>query len=353
MNKRYFVTSLVVVLCLSMAPSAFGQAGLTPDTEVETKKLGQTGMKFLSVSIDARATAIGSAMTAQWEGSSTSMLYNPASMAFMPGNFHVAAGNLGFIADIGYNQATAAYRPSWGNVGVFGLSLVGVDYGDFIGTVRADNTDGFVETGIFNPTSAAIGFGYARSFSERFSAGANIKMAFQNFVGEFVTSQVFETGEVLSMESYRSRTVAFDFGILYSTGFRSLVIGMSARNFSRDLTYVRERFELPLTFQIGVAMDLIDFTAMDPNMHSIMAHVDAQRPRDFDEHVRFGIEYTFMNIVSLRGGFEQAAVSEEQGFSLGAGLNYDMGGARFGADYAYTDFGLFGSLDRFALHIGF
>ena len=352
MNKRYVVTPLIVMLCLSMAPAAFGQAGLSPDTEVETVKRAQTGMKFLSMSVDARAAAIGSAMTAQWQGSSTSMLYNPASMAFMPGSFHVGAGNLGFIADINYNQATAAFRPSGGNLGVFGISWVNVDYGDFIGTIRAANDNGFVETGVFSPTSMAVGFGYARSFSDRFSAGANIKMAVQDFVGEFTTSQNFETGDVLSTDTYRSNTVAFDFGILYSTGFRSLVIGMSARNFSRDLTYVRERFELPLTFQIGAAIDIIDFTSMDPNVHSVMAHIDAQRPRDFDEHIRFGLEYTFMNIVSLRGGFEQAAVSEEQGFSLGAGLNYDMGSARFGADYAFTDFGLFGSVNRIALHVG-
>ena len=41
-------------------------------------------------------------------------------------------------------------------------------------------------------------------------------------------------------------------------------------------------------------MNVVDFTAINPDMHSIQLHVDAQRPRDFAEHIRFGVEYTFM-----------------------------------------------------------
>ena len=87
--------------------------------------------------------------------------------------------------------------------------------------------------------------------------------------------------------------------------------------------------------------------------HSLMLHVDAQRPRDFVEHIQFGLEYTFMNIFSLRGGFEQLGLDEEQGISLGGGLHYDVNNLRFGADYAYTDFGLFGDLNRVAIQVGF
>ena len=69
--------------------------------------------------------------------------------------------------------------------------------------------------------------------------------------------------------------------------------------------------------------------------------------------LRFGAEYTFLGIVSIRGGFEQLGVSEEQGVSLGGGLKYEAGTMRFGANYAWTDFGLFGSVNRFGLQVGF
>ena len=353
MKKRFYTSTLLLIAALVLVPSVFAQAGLSPDTEVETEKRAQTGMKFLSTSVDARAAALGSAMTAEFSGSSVSMFYNPASMAFMEGQGHASVGITEFIADINYNIASAAYRPGGGNYGVFGISIMSVDYGDFIGTIRADNEQGFIETGSYSPTGLAVGLGYARSFSDRFAAGANIKFVSQNIGDDFVTSQDFATGSVVSTESYSQSTVAFDFGIVYATGFRSLIIAMSARNFSRELTYVRENFELPLTFQIGVAMNRMDFTSMNTDTHSLMLHVDAQRPRDFNEHLRFGLEYTFMNIISLRGGFEQLGLDEEQGVSLGGGLKYAVNNIRFGADYAYTDFGLFGNLNRVAIQVGF
>src|SRR5690606_1745759 len=316
--------------------------------------------KFLSTSLDARGTAIGGALTAELDGSSVSMFYNPASMAGMDGMFHASFNDLQFITDIHYLGASVAFRPPGGNYGVVGLSVTSVDYGEFIGTIRANNEQGFVETGNYSPTALAIGLGYARAFTDRFSAGAHVKYAYQNIGDGFVTTQEFgeQSGETFNPDAvtgthdYSIGTVAVDFGVAYHTGFRSLIIAMSVRNFAQELSYVRERFELPLTFQLGTSFNVIDLTNLNPDMHSLTIHLDAQRPRDFQEHVKFGAEYTFMNLLSLRAGFEQA-VSEEQGISLGAGLHHALGGFSFGADYAYTDWGLFGSVQRIGVQIGF
>ena len=186
--KKCYLHTLMLVLALTLAPAALGQQTVTPDTNVETEKRAQTGFKFLSTSIDARAAALGGALTAEIDGSSVSMFYNPASMAGMDGSFHANLSQLQFISDINYNIASVAYRPGGGNYGVFGLSLTAVDYGEFIGTIRANNEAGFIETGLFSPTALAVGVGYARSFSDRFSAGAHIKYAFQDFDGSFATS---------------------------------------------------------------------------------------------------------------------------------------------------------------------
>ncbi len=354
MKKYTFLSALTMTaLLFSGLSMSYGQVGLTSNTEVETNKRAQTGMKFLSTSVDARAAAIGSAMTAELVGTSTSMFYNPASMGFMPGRMHAGATTMSFIADFAYTQASVALRPSTErNYGVIGVSLVSVDYGEFNHTIRSNNEQGFVENGTYSPTAISLGLGYARSFGDHFSTGANIKLVHQDMGSGFVTSQNFETGVTETTEDYSAQTVAFDFGVVYATGFESLVIGMSARNFAGEQTYVRERFELPLTFQIGFAMNLVDFTAINPDMHSIQLHVDAQRPRDFSEHVRFGLEYTFMDIASLRGGFEQLGVSEEQGFSAGVGFQYELRNVHIGADYAYTDFGVFGTVNRIGLQIG-
>ena len=359
MKSRFYAYLLTVSVALLFAASASAQQTVSPETDIETNKRAQTGMKFLSTAVDARAAAVGGALTAETAGTSTSLFFNPASMAGMDGNVHVAFNDLQFITDIHYIGASAAFKPGTGNLGVFGVSVMSVDYGEFIGTIRANNEQGFVETGNYSPTALSVGFGYARSFSDRFSAGAQLKYAYQNIGDGFVTAQEFDDqtgndfddGLVTSREDYKQGTIAVDFGIVYATGFRSLVIGMSARNFSRELVYVRERFELPLTFQIGAAMNLLDLTNMNPDQHALVLHVDAARPRDFAEHIKFGLEYTFMDLISLRGGFQQA-ISEEEGISLGAGLHHEFSGIRVGADYAYTDWGLFGDVQRIGIQVG-
>ncbi len=360
MKRSLSTTWLIAALCLLMAPSALAQTNIPgPDTEVETDKRAQTGFKFLTTSVDARASAMGGAVTSSTEGSSASLFYNPASLSRMESSFHASAGVVEHLVDLRYSYASAAYAPVGGQYGVFGVSFMNVDYGDFFETIRADNQDGFIEIGTYSPTAMALGLGYARSFTDRFSVGGQVKYALQD-LGTFAVSRVndggtpVDDGTNIATRDYSLNTIAVDFGVLYNTGFRSLTIAMSTRNFSQELIYERERFELPLTFQIGMSMDLMDLTSLDPNMHSLNFAVDAQRPRDFVEHLKIGTEYTLMNVLSLRGGWSQAFVGREdteEGLSFGAGLQYEVSGMGFGADYAYTDFGLFGELQRIALQV--
>ena len=346
MHRPLNTLILLAALMMVLVPSAFAQ-DVTPDTEVEGEKVAQTGMKFLSTSMDARATALGGAVTADESfASSAALLYNPATMARMNHTFHVGFSNVQFIDDIQYSGFTAAFQPAGGALGIFGFSIVSVDYGEILNTIRADSESGFEDRGSFSPTSLALGVGYARSFTDRFSVGAQIKYVEQDLGNQFITSS--------STRDFSESTVAFDFGILYNTGFRSLVLGMSARNFSSEVTYVQNSFELPLTFQIGLSMDLIDFSALDPNMHSFKFRVDASRPRDFQEHVKVGGEYTFMDIFSLRAGMAEAFVQdEERGMSLGAGVNLNVSNVNITADYSFTEFGVFDNVNRFSVALGF
>ncbi|MEM8484666.1 MAG: PorV/PorQ family protein [Bacteroidota bacterium] len=349
MNRSLKSSMLLVALMMVLVPSSFAQVEEDFD-QVDTEKIAQTGMKFLTTSLDARATALGGAVTADESyNTSTALFYNPAGMARMSGTFHVGFSNTAFIEDINYNAFSVAFQPQGGNYGVFGLSILSLDYGEIEQTIRADTDAGFVRLGTFSPTAMAIGLGYARSFTDRFSVGAHFKIATQDLGSQPESADAGAT----TNRDFKESTVAVDFGVLYNTGFRSLTIGMSARNFSQEVTYVTESFELPLTFQIGLAMDLVDFTSMDPNVHSIQFSVDAQRPRDFQEHVKAGAEYTFMDLLSLRAGIAEAFVQDqERGFSLGAGLNFNLSNINVTADYSYTDFGVFDGVNRFSLALG-
>jgi hypothetical protein len=322
----------------------------------QQQKLAQTGMKFLNVSLDARASSFGDAVTSL-ENNSSAMFYNPAGMAHFEGVADISLGYTDFMpdADIKYYHGSVAFAPSDGDYGVFGLSFVSVDYGDFYGTVRADNDQGFLDVGTFSPTAIAIGFGYAKSLSEKFAVGGNVKYVRQS-LGTSVVGNVAVDPPTLNYASGTTQeneldVLAFDFGLIYKTGFKSLNLGMSVRNFAREVKYKEEGFQLPLIFQIGTSFNFSDIMELDKNEHSILVTVDANHPRDFPEQILFGFEYTFMNLLSLRGGY--STPNDERGISAGVGLKQNVEGLNLGVDYSYTDFGVFRNIHRITVNFAY
>ena len=327
---------------VALAAPCRAQTDDAPETNRD--KRAQTGMKFLSVSGDARAAALGSATTAL-EGGAAMLFENPAGMAWMEGTTDLMLGQTQWITGIDYNHAAAAFRPAGGRFGVIGVSLVSTDYGEMTETVFAENDQGYEELGTFSPAAFSVGLGYARVLSDRFSVGGQVKYANQDLGSSAVTN---EGGSYTRQENEKG-TLAYDFGVHYKTGYESLTFAVAARNFAPELAYVEESFQLPLTFQIGVAMDLVDLTALDPNVHRLQLSVNANNPRDFSEQIKVGGEYTVFNTLSLRGGY--VFPSDSESFHLGAGVQQSLGGFGLGADYAYSDLGVFSGVHRVAVRL--
>lgn len=343
MISRLLATILFCVVSLGLSYQVAAQ-----DPGEENTKRAQTGMKFLSASLDPRAAAIGGAVTT-FEMRSVSMFYNPAGMAHMEDFGHFAAGMMQWIADINYSQASFAISPAEGRYGVFGLTAMQVDYGDLEGTIRADNEQGYERTGNFSPTALAIGIGYAYPVTDRVSVGGNVK-----YVVEDLGDSIMDTDG--TTKSNRLGTTAYDFGIRYDTRYRGIIFAMSARNFSPAVTFEQESFELPLEFSIGLSADVMNVLESDPTLsenHSFMMSVNGVTTRDFSERMHLGGEYTFMNTFSLRAGYSLPGTDYEEGLSLGAGLQVSAGGLDLGADYAFTRFDVFGDVNRVALNVGF
>ncbi len=341
---------IAVILCLS-ATAALAQTD-APVEQPGTEKRAQTSFKFLSVSTAPRVAAIADAVTAVEGLSSQSLFYNPAAMARMGSRIHAAMSQTRWIGDIDYNAASLSFRPAGGIYGVIGVSIMAVNYGEVIGTIRADNERGYLdysEIGLSNPSPSALtfGVGYARGLTDRFAVGGHVKYAQQD-MDEGVLSAADAS---YSTTGNGVGTVAFDFGVLYNTGFRSLNFAMSARNFSRELTYVEENFELPLTFRIGLSMNMADLADLNTDMHSLLLAVDAERPRDFDEQLKIGGEYTFMRILSLRAGY--AFPSDIQGMNVGVGVHHEVQGFGIGADYGYSSLEVFDDVHRLSIEVSF
>jgi len=308
----------------------------------ENIKIAQTGMKFTTVPVDARGSALSSAMTSL-EGNATSIFYNPAGMARMTEAFSLSVGKMQWIAGINYNMGSIAYAPKSGQYGIFAVSFLAVDYGQLQGTIRADNNLGYLDTGEFNPTAYALGIGFAKALTNRFSVGFHAKYVNQNLGGGVVS---FNDDESQNTDKLEKNVWAVDFGLQYRTGYKNLTIGMSLRNFSQEATYYEESFQLPMIFTMGISMNVIE-----TKKHVLLLSVDANHPRDYPEQLSYGLEYTFMNMLILRQGY--TFPTDEQGISFGGGYRQTISGFGLNLDYAYTYFGIFKDVHRFTFNFSF
>lgn len=343
----YATRSLVLVVLLLSATAAWGQTVTDPEN-VTTEKRAQTGMKFLNVDGSARAAALGGSVGALPNGSSEALFVNPASMAEMDASVHASVARTQWISDINYDFVSVGYRPAAGRYGVVGLSVVNVAYGDFFHTIRSDNQQGYDQIGTYSPTALAVGLGYARSITDRFAIGGQAKYVRQSLGTHPVR---YGDDDALVNEEFEKSVLAYDFGLLYHTGFESLTIGMHARNFAPEVTYVRNSFELPLTLDISASMNVLDLSGISPENHTLDLYTSFSRPRDFYEQVRFGGEYLFMNTLAVRAGYSYP--NDQRGINLGGGVQTEIQDLGFGFDYAYSEFGVFDPVNRFSLHVSF
>jgi hypothetical protein len=328
--------TLIIILLILVSVAAVAQTNA---------KLAQTGLKFLNVATDPRAVAMGEAVTSV-EGSSTAMFFNPAGLARFSGTAHASFGTTQWIAGIDHLYASAAIATPNNDYGVFGITFQSVDYGEIIRTIRATNADGYLDVGTFRPTAFAVGLGYARALSDRFSIGGRASYVFQDLGAGF--RSVNSYGNPLKSDN-NIDVLSFDFGMFYNTGYKSLNFAMSVRNFSQEIKYQKEGFQLPLMFRIGVSFNAMDFITMDPGADRLLLSVDATNSRDYPETVNMGGEYVFMKTLAIRGGYMFG--QDERGLTAGIGLQQTLEGIGLGIDYSYTPFGIFGTVNRFALQL--
>jgi len=319
---------------------------LLGSTGLAQKKLAQTGMKFLQVSVDAKVAGMGDATTALDNLGAIGLFSNPASIARQNSLIDVTSGQVSWIADIKYYSGGVTVAPMNGELGVFGVSFVYVSYGDLISTVR--NNQGYVETGVFSPNAFSVGVTYGKALNDKFAIGGSVRYALQNLVAGLVNISSTD----VTKTSYTPNALVFDFGVLYHTGIQSLDFAAAVKNFSKDVQLERdqEKFQLPLTFRVGLAYNLSDLLKLNKDEYSLQLAFDSVVPRDNVEEVDLGAEFKFMNSVALRTGYLSG--KDEYGFTAGLGFTQSFGDYNIGFDYAYVPWKVFADVHRFSLHFG-
>lgn len=315
----------------------FAALCLAVTAEAQMKKVAQSKMQFLKLGIGARAAGMGDAFIAI-SGDPNAIFYNPAGCAGVQG-VALALNQNNWIVDIDHKSGVLTYNT--GRYGVLIADYIAVDYGTMERTVvDAHAWEGYQSQGTFSASEYAVGLGYAIGITDRFSLGGQMKYAYQDLAASQVWQYLRTEFENTRQVKNETDVVAYDFGTYYNSGYKNIRIGMSVQNFANK--------PIPLTFRFGVAMDVNQLLIPDHPQHVLTLAVDALHPKDYSERLHFGLEYVYNNLFSLRGGYKLNY--DEESYSGGVGIRTAVQGLQFEFNYAATDFGVFGLVNRFSLN---
>ncbi len=343
MKKWTVFVVILGLLCLSVSVSA----QIFPGRDREFDKLAQSTMTFLNIDVGARAVGMGGAFTCM-DNDVSALFWNPAGVAKVKGGV-ISLNHTQWIADMKQYALAVAYGTE--NLGTFGFSFLMMDNGSIERTIP-DPTQprGFYLDGTYEVGQWSVGLAYSRQLTDKFSIGGQVKYAFQNLSDAMIAVSAEDTvGR--NMEN-KEGTLAFDFGTLYYFGFKDLRIGMSLRNFSRPVKYSYESFNLPITFKVGVAMNVLSLLPEVADQ-GLQFCVETVHPYDHKEKIQIGGEYKFKNLLALRVGYRSN--SDTGAFSTGFGLTpAALGGINLMIDYAFSEADeAFGSIHRFSFGFTF
>lgn len=326
--KKLILISFVILICSSLGYSQFN-------------KTGRTVFQFLKIGIGARQTGMGEATIASVQDAN-SIFWNPAGITGIVG----AEASFNYIKWIGdINVLSGAVGYNWDGIGVIVLNYISLDYGNIdeaVVTSPSGNID--TRTGnIFSGSDLSFGVGMARQFTDKLSIGMNFKYLRED------------------LYVYSSDLFAFDVGTFYRTGWYGVNLAMSAQNFSTQARWLntkeeqQQTYELPLAFRIGLSVELLGGKDLllggDFDEHRFVINADAIHTNDYSERLDLGLEYTFYNMLSLRGGYR---INYEEGnLSFGAGIQHDFGYVRFSFDYSYVSYDFLQSPHQFSIILGF
>jgi len=295
---------------------------------------GTAGALFLRLGQGPRYASMGGASVAL-SGGAASVFWNAAGLSDLHKR-SVWFSDTEYIA--GIRIMSLAYAQTVHRLGgTVALSVLSLSSGSMKVTT-VDEVDGVGSGETFSWSDVAVGVSYARDLTDRFSVGGTVK-----YIREGIGS--------ISAIGYsgNAQGVAFDFGTLYHTGFRSLRFGVSATNFGPSLTFggnytdsyyvgsyhVSEQktpgdYDLPLMFQAGIAYD-----PLMTSSQKLTVAMDFTHPNDAPERLHLGTEYIIRRVLTLRAG--KAINWEGRGPFFGVGLNLpNRIGTGLNVDYAFT-----------------
>jgi Type IX secretion system protein PorV len=315
MNVRKIVVALG--LAGTLIPGIAGAAQIF-------EKVGTFDGQFLKISVGARAAGMGGAFVAVADDAS-SVFWNAAGIARIDTE----------KSELAINHATWPAEMSFDQVGyVFHLKRIPGAFGIH---ARALTMDPMVETTAYQPDPdvgtgntfdagmMTAGLTYARSFTDKFSAG--------------VTANLIHEG----LAEFSQQTYSFDIGTLYDVGTAGMKIGMAISNIGSEIEFIDRSARIPAIFRVGTSAMVFQSAEQQ-----LIGSFEFSHPPDNSERLNFGAEYSFRRYLYLRGGYN--VNYDAEGIAGGVGFHFPVSVAgQADLDYAFTDMKDLGGVHRFSL----
>ena len=302
------------------------------------QRAGTSSGAFLKIGVGARAVALGESFVAVANDPSA-IFWNPAGLASMQRQ-EIQLSHIDWPADIRYEHATYVL-PSRRFGGSFAFQM----------GVLATELDETTELAPFGTgrsflySDVVAGGAYARRWTDKLLVGFGLK-----YVREDLGSDV--GGPV-------TNSVLVDVGSIYYLGYGSVRIAVSLTNFGPEMTpggefvspvtgEVRsyDGFDPPILFRYGLAFEPIENASQ-----RVTTSLEVVQPADNAQRVKAGVEWAWQRRLALRTGYDFNA--DAMNFAAGAGLLFEFGQRNGSLDYAFTDGGPLGAVNRLSLGVRF
>ncbi len=320
-------------------------------------RIGTAGAQELLIPVGARGLALGASSMVFAQGVDA-LYWNPAGLGRIDRSVEAMVSQMSYIADISVTYGAIGVNA--GELGALGFSLKSLSFGNI--PVTTENfPDGTGEQ--YSPSFLNLGVTYSKLLTDRISVGLTATLVSEKIMSTSATG------------------VALNVGIQYrNLGIQGLDLGIAIRNFGPNMTYdgtnllrlatpqegIRgttyykvqaASFELPSSMEIGVG-----YSRKLDDQNTVLIGAMFRNNNYQDDEYSLGGEYSFNNMFFVRGGYQFSPQTDKDptgsssyiyDYTLGAGVQYEVGGLNLEFDYAYRHVRYFDGNNAVTLRVGF
>lgn len=292
-----------------------------------------TGGKFLTFGISARATGMGEAFVAIADDPAT-IHFNPAGLGFIREKQIMAMRNALYqdIVEGMYHNFFSYIYPQLQNHTTWAVSLNLLEAGSHPITQYDESLQESKITGEFHASDQAVIVSSSYLINKGLAVGMNLKGVYSKFY------------------TIKATAYALDAGVLYKTPIENLNIGLSLKDWGSKIWY-KDKYQadqLPTSLKLGTAYKLSLKDDRIPSM--ILVAFDFNKPF-YDKHIGIntGLEWSLLDINGERALIGRAGYFDKGKELKGATYGYGIKLKNWQIDFANLPAGGLGRNSNFSV----